>query len=89
LGAICAWPYPLALVEALGVEVVEQRAAKGEGEAQFSMGCALVSLADGVVGGVGTPLGTAGRSAKADVGLKLCTAQLPVAHQTKARLRYP
>ena len=64
--AISAWPDPSALVDALGAEVVKQRAAKGEGEAQFSQGCMLVSGADGDVGGA---LGTSGRSPKADVGL--------------------
>jgi len=55
---------------------VKQRAAKREGEAQFSMGCLLVSRADGN-GGL---LGASGRSLMADVGLALCTAQFQVAH---------
>ena len=36
------WPE----TSALGVEVGKQRADRGEGEAQFSMGCSLVYLAD-------------------------------------------
>jgi len=55
--------------------VVKQLAAKGEGGAQFSWGCVLLKNADG---------GAAGRSAKADVGLKLCSAQFPFAHQAEA-----
>jgi len=65
LRAISAWPDPLALVEALGTEVVKQRAAKGEGEAQFSQGCLLVTRADGNAG----LTGASGRSPMADVGL--------------------
>ena len=69
---------PLVLFRSLGYEVVKQRAAEGEGEAQFSQGCLfIVSRADG---GLGTPLGGSGRSPQADVGLELCTAQFPVAH---------
>ena len=75
--AISAWPYPSALFEALGAEVVKQRAANGEGEAQFTQGCMLVSRADG---GDGSPLGSSGRSPQADVGLELCTALISVAH---------
>jgi len=41
-----AWPDPSALLRALGDEVVKQRAAKGEGEAQYSQGCLLVHNAD-------------------------------------------
>jgi len=70
--AIFAWPDPSVLYEALGVEVVRQRAAAGDREAQFSLGCQLVSEADG--GAAGTSLGAGGRSLKADVGLvELCT----------------
>jgi len=74
-----AWPDPSALIRALGAGVVKQRAAEGEGEAQFSQGCGLVSEADGD-GGFAS-----GRSPMADVGLALCTAQFPVAHQTETR----
>jgi hypothetical protein len=42
---ICTWPCSWALFEALGAEVVKQRAADGEGEAQFSQGCSLLSEA--------------------------------------------
>jgi len=61
---ISAWPYSSVLFEALGAEVVKQRAAKGEGEAQFSQGCLLVRQADGNAGS----FGAGGRSPKADVG---------------------
>ena len=71
---------PAVLIRSLGYEVVKQRATEGEGEAQFSQGCLLVSRADG---GFGTPLGGSGRSPQADVGLELCTAQFPVAHYTE------
>ena len=77
--AISALPDPSVLVGALGTEVVKQRAAKGEGEAQWSLGYLLVSQA---AGGEGEPLGAAGRSPEAEVGLALCTAQFPVAHHT-------
>ena len=63
---ISAWPNPSALIEALGAEVVKQKAAQGDGEAQFSQGCLLVSRADGNVGDL---LGASGRSPVADVGL--------------------
>jgi len=75
--AISAWSYASALFEALGTEVVQQRAAQGEGEAQFSQGCLLVDRADGNAGF----MGASGRSPMADVGLALFTAQYPVAHQ--------
>ena len=52
----------------------------GEGEAQFSQGCLLVCQADGAAE---TPMGASGRSPIADVGLALCTAQFPVAHQPR------
>ena len=44
--SISAWPDPSALVDALGVDVVKQRAVKGEGEAQFTMGCVVVRRSD-------------------------------------------
>ena len=59
---------PLLLLRALGAEVVKQRAGEGDMEAQWSRGYRLVSEAEGAVG---TPLGTAGRSPKADVGCAL------------------
>ena len=49
---------------------MKQRAAKGEGEAQFSQGCLLVNEADGNVAGLS--LGASGRSPLADVGLAFC-----------------
>jgi len=79
--AISAWPDPSALFRALGAEVVKQRAAQGEGEAQFSLGCLLVHEADGRVGS----MGASGRSPLADVGLALSTYMFRVAHQTEAR----
>jgi hypothetical protein len=68
--AILTWPDPSALFAALGGEVVKQRVAKGEGEAQYSTGFLLVREADGNVG----LLGASGRSPMADVGTVLCTA---------------
>ena len=64
-----ARPYSLTLLAAVGAEVVEQRAANGDGEAQFSRGCLLVCEADGTA----SSLGGGGRSPMADVGLALCT----------------
>ena len=69
--AISAWPDPSALIRALGSEVVKQKAAKGEGEAQFSQGCRLVSRADGNTG----LMGASGRSPMAEVGLALSPAR--------------
>ena len=51
--AMSAWPDSSALLDALGVEVVEQRAAMGDGEAQFSQGCRLVSEGHGSAGVLG------------------------------------
>jgi len=70
------------LYAALGAEVLQQRAAKGEGEAQFSQGCLLVSEADGHVG----MMGASGRSPLADVGLALSTYVFRGAHRAEARL---
>jgi len=66
---MCVWPDPSALFQALGAEVVYQKAARGEGEAQFSQGCLLVSEADGNAG----EIGASGRSLMADVSLALST----------------
>ena len=74
--ATSAWPDTSALVFALGADVVKQRAAKGEGEAQFSLGFLMVYDEDGNTG----LLGASGRSPMADVGLKLSTYVFPVAH---------
>ena len=72
---------PTVLTRALGTpEIVRQRAAAGDREAQFSLGYYLMLVADG---GAGRPLGVAGRSPKADVRLAICTAQFPVAYQTE------
>jgi hypothetical protein len=78
---IPAWSYASLLHTALGFEAVKQRAAKGEGEAQFSQGCFLVSEADGHVG----LMGAGGRSPKADVGLALSTCVFRVALWTETR----
>jgi len=64
-----AWPDPSARVDALGVEVVKQREAMGDGAAQFSQGCLLVSRADGNVGFMGA-------SGIAHGGCRVCTLQL-------------
>jgi hypothetical protein len=69
---------PGALFQTFGADVVEQRAAHGDGEAQWSRGYRLLSRA----GAAGTPMGLT-RSTKADVGFALCIAQFPVAHQTE------
>jgi hypothetical protein len=55
---------PMALLEALGSEIVKRRAREGDGEAQRSLGYRLLSD----TGVVGEPLGSAGRSLQADVG---------------------
>ena len=59
---------PSVLFLALGAETVKQRAAEGDREAQWTRGYQLVSEVEGAAG---TPLGTAGRSPKADVGCAL------------------
>jgi len=61
--------------------VVKRRAAMGDGEAQFTVGCLLVSRADG---NAALRLGESGRSPMADVGLALPTYMFRVAHQTLA-----
>ena len=89
--AICAWPDPSALFEALGTEVVKRKAGEGDREAQWSLGYRLVRDAAGgrlvreAAGGAGMPLGAGGRSPKAEVGLALCTDSFPFAHQTEMR----
>ena len=60
---------------------MKQRAAKGEGEAQFSHGCVLVSAAGGDVG----LMGASGRSPMADAGLELSPHVFLVARQAEAR----
>jgi hypothetical protein len=72
---------PLVLFRALGPEIVKKRAAEGDREAQFSEGYRLLSAA----GVAGMPPGVA-RSPQEDVGLALCTAQFPVAHQTEVEV---
>ena len=64
------------LIRALGARIVKQRAGEGDREARFSQGCSLLAEASGS----GAELGAVDRSPKADVGLALCTAQFPVAH---------
>ena len=85
--AMSAWPDPSALILALEDEVLEQRAPKGEAEAQFSLGYLLVSEADGDAGfsGPGTHLGPGGRSPKADAGLALPPNLFQVALRPEAR----
>jgi len=62
-----------ALFRAHGDEIVNQRAGAGDREAQFSLGYRLVAETEVV----GTLIGSAGRSPKADVGFALCPAQFP------------
>jgi hypothetical protein len=65
---------PMTLFRALGEEIVNQRAGAGDREAQFSQGCQLVCEADVAAGTAGaTPLGAAGGSPAADVGLASCS----------------
>jgi TPR repeat protein len=79
-----ARPYSWALFRALGAATVERKAREGDGAAQYSQGCMLMRKVEGAVeGGEGAPLGTAGRSPMADVGLTSYTAQFPVAHKTE------
>jgi len=66
---------PFVLFRSLGAEISRQRAAAGDREAQWSLGCQLVIEADGAAGA--TALGAAGRSPMANVGLELCTARFP------------
>jgi TPR repeat protein len=78
--AIHAGPDPSALFEALGAEAVKQRAAEGEGEAQFSQGCRLVCEGDD-----GVSMGAGGRTPMADVGPILSTEVFQVDHRTEVR----
>jgi hypothetical protein len=71
--ATSAWPDPSALFEALGAEIVHQRAYTGEGEAQFSLGCLLVSRAEGDV------------ALASDVGLALSTYEFRLEDSSEAR----
>ena len=78
--ALSAWPDPSALFRAIGAEAVQQRAAKGDREAQFSQGHRVMNegaSADGLSG-------AAGRSPKVEEGLTH-KIHLPVAHQTEMR----
>ena len=68
---------PWLLLDALGDEIVKQRAGAGDREAQFSLGYQLVNDADSAAGA--TIMGAGGRSPSADVGFALCTAH-PVTH---------
>jgi hypothetical protein len=69
--AISTWPAPSVLFEVLGAANVQRKAADGDREAQLSLGYRLVSEADA---GAGRPLGSGGRSPKADVGFSHGTA---------------
>jgi len=70
------------LFQALGDEIVKQRAGAGDREAQWSQGCRLVREADG---GAGTKMGEGGRSPTADVGFALAPHSFSVSHQTATR----
>jgi hypothetical protein len=72
---------PNVLRRALGVETLRQRAGQGDREAEWSMGYHLVATA----GGVGAPLGSAGRSPKADVGLALAPHSFRSLTETRRR----
>jgi hypothetical protein len=71
------------LLRALGIQRVTQKAAEGDMEAQFSQGYNLMSGAAAGGGAAGGPLGAAGRSPMADVGLALRTAHFPLAQQLR------
>jgi hypothetical protein len=63
------------MLKALGLEEVKQRAAKGDGEAQFSQGFLLMGEANKDAGRPdGMPLSAS--SPKADVGFAPCTEWL-------------
>jgi hypothetical protein len=83
--AMTAWPDPLAMLDALGLEVIQQRAAKGDGEAQFSLGWLLVRGADGQAG----EQGTSGRSPRSDVGFALSNCLYRVVTGQGASMRSP
>jgi TPR repeat protein len=55
---------PNELARALGPQMVKQRAAAGDAEAQYCLGYRLMAVA----GGEGVPLGAGGRSPKSDEG---------------------
>ena len=76
-------PDPSALSNALGAEILIQRAGAGDREAQWSLGYQLVNAADVAVGGAS--LGATGRSPQADVGFALCPDSFPVSHHTSTR----
>ena len=61
------------LSRALGAEILKQRASAGDREAQWSLGYSLLREVEAA----GTPLGTAGRSPKADVGWHFAPHVLP------------
>jgi hypothetical protein len=80
--AMSVWPDPSALFEALEPEVVKQKAARGEGAAQFSMGCLLLREAEAEAEAWAAMGGTS-RSRMADVGLALCSESLSYDCQPK------
>ena len=81
---------PFALVRTLGAETVKRKAGEGDREAQRSLGYQFMRE---VERGVGTLLGAAGRSPKADVGSARCAptvssySQFPAVHNFQLRLR--
>ena len=74
---------PWLLLDALGDEIVKQRAGASDREAQWSLGFQLVREADRAAGA--TNLGAAGRSPKADVGLHFAPHSFPVSHQNETQ----
>ena len=78
--AIFARPDPSALLEAIDIEVVKQKAAEGDREAQFSHGYLLVMASGGPAGEGCEEIGTVDRLPKLEVGLALGTAWFSVAH---------
>jgi len=72
------------LFQEVGEEVLKQMAAAGDGAAQFSLGCRLMSEAGGYTGF----MGAAGRSQIADVGLALAAHAFRVAHQHRLNFMF-
>jgi len=78
--AMSARPYPSALIRAHGYQIVKQRAAEGDREAQWSLGYKSLLEAGDMGTAMHVGMVDVGRSPMGDVGLELCTAQFPVAH---------
>ena len=71
---------PYVLIDAIGAEILKQKADEGDRAAQFSLGVKLMS--EEAEGGAVTLRDAAG---KAEVGLALCTDTTRHAHHTEMR----